>query len=190
MNGDALSDLILAFTCGWIAAREYGKRPGIAIAVMIIGIAAVLGIFRFAGFEWAFGPHAFSSTFAALAGTVLLAFSLNWPEDPIARNTIAATRFALILGALAIVAFVNNFGWINWFVITGAIVSIILSSLRDINFFRLCGVAFMVGGGIIGNLANATTGYFGALSHIQVMHILLALALIMLTHTSKLRRVT
>jgi hypothetical protein len=49
MNGDAFSDLVLASVCTWLAARLRHQRIGVSVALGLIGIAALLGVLRYAG---------------------------------------------------------------------------------------------------------------------------------------------
>jgi hypothetical protein len=67
MNGDALSDLLLALVTLPLAWRLGGSRPGMSTAFLLIGVAAVLGVPRYMGVPQALGPHRFFSLLAACA---------------------------------------------------------------------------------------------------------------------------
>jgi hypothetical protein len=97
MTADALSDLVLALVCAGIAARCLGgarSRPGIGIAAVLIGLAAVLGVLRFSTWapfnEAVRGAHQFASLVAAVGGFPLLAFSLHQPDSPLATRLAGA----------------------------------------------------------------------------------------------------
>ena len=101
MTGAAASDLVLALVCGFIIWRS-ADRPGIAVAVGLIGLAALLGSIRLSGVDALLGVHRFASLASAAAGFPLLAFSLRWPDDPMAARWAGAGRFALIVGGLGV----------------------------------------------------------------------------------------
>lgn len=102
MNPAAASDLLLALVCGLVIWRLRGDRPGIAVAVGLIGLAALLGSVRLSGVGALLGVHRFASLVSAAAGFPLLAFALRWPEDPMAARWAGAGRFALITGGLGV----------------------------------------------------------------------------------------
>lgn len=103
MNGDAFSDLLLALVTLALAWRLRARRPGIAIAFLLIGVAAACGVPRYLGVPQALGPHRFFSLLAACAALPLLAASLRWPDGHSARRPGAAARFALLAGAIGVV---------------------------------------------------------------------------------------
>ncbi len=102
MNGEALSDLLLALVTLPLAWRLRARRPGIAIAFLLIGVAAACGVPRYLGVPQALGPHRFFSLLAACAALPLLAASLRWPDGASACRPAAAARFALLAGAIGV----------------------------------------------------------------------------------------
>ncbi len=102
VNGDALSDLLLAAVALPLAWRLAGRRPAMALAMGLIGAAAVCGVLRFQGLAPALGPHRFLSLVAACAGLPLLAASLLWPDGALATRPSAAWRFAVLAGGVGV----------------------------------------------------------------------------------------
>lgn len=103
MTLDALSDLVLALACIWLVQREWTARPAVALALLCVGAAALLGVARFSGVNEALGPHAFLSMIGATAGLPLLAVALRWPGGITAMRRAGAARFLLVGAALAVV---------------------------------------------------------------------------------------
>ena len=112
MNGAAASELVLALACAAIIWRHAGKRPGIVVAVGLIGAAAALGTVRLSGLDVLLGPHRFAAMLAACAGFPLLGFSIRYPDDPIAAQAAGAGRFVVLLGGLgAVVTMAGVAAW-------------------------------------------------------------------------------
>ena len=113
MTADALSDLVLALVCAWIAARCLGgahPRSGIGVAAVLIGLAAVLGVRRVS--TWApvndavRGAHQFASLVAAVGGFPLLAFSLHQPDSPLATRLAGAWWLVFVVAGTGVAAVV------------------------------------------------------------------------------------
>jgi hypothetical protein len=65
MNPDALSDLVLLAACAASAWRVAVVRAAWRGAMLLLGLAAAMGVLRYSGLEWALGPHRFFSLLAA-----------------------------------------------------------------------------------------------------------------------------
>lgn len=104
MNGVALSDLLLALVTLTLAWRLGARRPGIAIAFLLIGVAAACGVLRFMDVPQALGPHRFLSLLGACAAVPLLAASLRWPDGASAQRAAAAARFVVLAGGIGVLA--------------------------------------------------------------------------------------
>ena len=79
MNLDALSDLVLAAMCCWLFMQQRALRPGVAVAVLVIGISASIGTLRFAGMDALLGLHRFATLFTSCVAFTLLWVALAWP---------------------------------------------------------------------------------------------------------------
>lgn len=181
MNPDALSDLVLLGACGWILARTLKARPSIAVAAVLFGVAALVGVLRFSGFDMLSGVHKFTSLLAACAAFPLLAYALSWPQDPTSVRLSAAARFAMLFGGVGVA--IVAVGFKPW----GQIVPILSGLLIAWTMLRLRSVPGLLG--VIALFASfgiavgmdATTLVGGLFNRVQLLHYSLALALVLLT---------
>lgn len=104
MNPDALSDLVLLAACAASAWRVAVVRAAWRGAMLLLGLAAAMGVLRYSGLEWALGPHRFFSLLAACVAFWLMVAALRWPQAPLARQATAVGRFVVLLGGLGIAA--------------------------------------------------------------------------------------
>lgn len=171
MNGDALSDLLLAAVGLAFAWRLLAQRPGLAIGMGLIGLAAGFGVLRFSGFEAMLGPHRFASLLAGCAGLPLIAASIRWPNDSLATRASAAAYFAAIVGALgAVLVAVVQFGWWAQLVPAVSALLLLLTAVQQRQRLAILGSGLLIGG-----FAGSATGMvIGPLTSIQLLHILLA----------------
>ena len=96
MNPDALSDLVLLAACAASAWRVAVGRAAWRGAMLLLGLAAAMGVLRYSGLEWALGPHRFFSLLAACVAFWLMVAALRWPQAPLARQATAVGRFVLL----------------------------------------------------------------------------------------------
>lgn len=109
----ALSSVVLALVCAYLAARAARQRPGVAIACGAVGLAAAVGAVRFLGAESATEAHRFFSMIAAVAALPLLAMSIQWSDGRVATDLRAAALLFLACGAAG-VALVLGLGLARW----------------------------------------------------------------------------
>lgn len=102
MNADALSDLVLMVACIGSGLYVGVERPAWRGAMVLLGLAAALGVLRFSGLEWALGPHRFASLLAACTAFLLMLAALRWPQGPLARRAAAVGRFVVLVGGVGI----------------------------------------------------------------------------------------
>lgn len=171
MNGDALSDLLLAGVGLFFAWRLMTQRPGLAIGMGLVGLAAGFGVLRFSGFEVMLGPHRFASLLAGCAGLPLIAASIRWPGESLATRVSAAAYFAMIVGALGVVLVaVAQFHWWSQLVPAACALLLLLTALQRRFPLAILGSGLLIGGFIV-----SVTGFVVApLNSIQLLHILLA----------------
>lgn len=191
MNGDALSDLLLAIVGLFFAWRLMPQRPGLAIGMGLIGFAAGLGVLRFSGIDAMLGPHRFASLLAGCAGLPLLAASLRWPDDSLATRVNAAAYFAMIIGALGVVlvVVVQFSGWAQLVPAASALL-ILMTALQQRHAVAILGSTLLIGSFVVSALGLVA----GPLNSIQLLHLLMACGLALLTinapqkHTPNLER--
>lgn len=111
MNPDALSDLVLLAACAASAWRVAVVRAAWRGAMLLLGLAAAMGVLRYSGLEWALGPHRFFSLLAACVAFWLMVAALRWPQAPLARQATAVGRFVVLLGGLGIAASQVGAAW-------------------------------------------------------------------------------
>ncbi len=181
MNGDALSEVLLAAVTLFIAWREIGRRPGVAIGMGLIGFAALLGALLYSGIAEASGPHQFASMVTACAGFPLLAFSLRWTDGTLATRISAAARFILIIGAFGVL-FVTLMQFSVWGRIAPALSAllIMISALQSRQPAAIAGATLLITCFSL-SLANYT---FAPLDSAQQFHVLMAISLALLAMRS------
>jgi hypothetical protein len=197
MTADALSDLVLALVCAGIAARCLGgarSRPGIGIAAVLIGLAAVLGVLRFSTWapfnEAVRGAHQFASLVAAVGGFPLLAFSLHQPDSPLATRLAGAWWLVFVVAGAGVAAVV--LGVKVW-----ARVAPLLSCIwiGHAVFFKRAGAHRAVGGAGLAFLLAAVAAtllmarpeqqLLGLFTRVQLLHYLMAVALWLLARAPR-----
>jgi hypothetical protein len=183
MNGDALSELLLAAVTLGIAWREIAKRSGVAIGMGMVGVTALLGALLYSGITEAIGPHHFFSILTACAGLPLLAISLRWADGALAKRLSAAARFILIIGAFGVL-FVTLLQFSMWSSIAPALAAllIMITALQSRQPAAIAGGAILIACFAL-SLTNRT---LGPLNATQQFHVLLAISLGLLAlHTEK-----
>jgi hypothetical protein len=182
MNPDAFSDLLLALLCFWLFQRNLRIRPGVAVALLIIGISAAIGTLRFAGIDALLGPHRFATLFTTCAAFALLAFALAWPADPLVAKLTGAARFALFTGALGVAFTVSGLRWWSTAMPMAAAIALLITMLRPVNALGLVGTLLLVSSFASTLLIPPDALYWNFLSRPQVLHYLLASALAALVY--------
>lgn len=180
MNLDALSDLVLLLVCVGIAVPAYRARPGVAIALGLVGLAAAFGVLRFSGVGVLLGPHRFASMLSACAAFPLLAASLRWPDAPTARRTTAASRFVLVWGGVGVALHLVTGGLWSQVVPGVAALVIVWTALQQRSTASVAGAALLVGSFVVAALGKPGALYLGLFNSTQALHYLLAAGLLLL----------
>ncbi len=182
MNGAGASDLVLALVCGWLVAARMARQPGLGLAALLIGLAAVLGVLRFGGFDLVTGPHRFASMLSAVAAFPLLAWVLRWPDDPIAVRFAGAARAVLLLGGIGVTATLTGVsGW-------GPAVSVVSAVMIMVTMVEQRNPVGIIGAVVlIVALAAAAAGKAALFDSTVVLHLGLAAALALLALGSERR---
>jgi hypothetical protein len=180
MTPDAFSDLVLALVCAVLAHRcRADGRGGVAVACLLIGIAALLGVLRFSSWEplatAVGGAHRFASLVAAVAGFPLLAFSLASPGSALARHAGGAWWLAFPIGGFGIAAWLLGFkAWAQLAPLASATViawMVLRHGAGGRRWTGLAGVLLLVAGFAIAAGAWPTGGALPALlSKTQALH--------------------
>ncbi len=180
MNADALSDLVLLLVCAGLALQGYRARPGVAVGLMLLGLAATFGVLRFSGMGVLLGPHRFASMLSACAAFPLLAASLRWPDAPTARRTTAAGRFVLVWGGWGVALHLVTGGIWSQVVPGVAALLIVWTALQQRSLMAIAGAASLVGSFVVAALGKPGDLYLGVFNSTQALHYLLAAGLLLL----------
>jgi len=109
VTADAFSDLVLFAVCVWLAWQclpAHVGRAGIGVACVLIGTAALLGVFRFSSWpdvsEAVRGAHQFAALVAAVGAFPIWAMSLAQPESAIAQRLAGAWWVTFVLAGVGV----------------------------------------------------------------------------------------
>ncbi len=177
MNGDALSDLLLAAIALIVAWRLVNTHPGVAVGIMLVGFAALLGVMDYLGIVQTRGPHHFASMVAACAGLPLIAISIGWPHDAIARRIGAAARFAVLAGGIGVLL-VGVLGVSPLGQVLPALSALMLvfSAVRSRRTAAICASAVLV----CTFVASAVGWIVSPFNAVQQLHVLMAVWLVLM----------
>lgn len=175
MNADAVSDLVLAIVCAIVSVRNLRVRPGMAVASGMLGLAAVLGVLRFAGVEPVLGPHRFASLLAACAAFPLLAIAIRWPNDPLACRTTAAARFIFLSGAIGVALTILGLEFWRQLVPVASAALILIAVVSQRSPAGIAGAVALVAS--LAAAGQSAIAIPGPLSGMQWMHYLMAIGI-------------
>ena len=186
MNLDALSDLVLAAVVLFLAWRDGPLRPGVALGLGLIGAAALVGVARYSGLEWALGPHRFLSMLGGVLGLPLVAISLRWPQGMIATTFAAASRFALLVGAVGVLLVVGV-----KLSVWGQVLPAVAALLIAWTAFDDRRIGMLVGAALLLATFAMSVGQFVIpfLNALRQLHYLMALALFLVVSISRKSKV-
>ena len=178
MNYDLLSELLLCAVALFITWRELKTRPGIAVATLLRGVAALLGALIFAGISQAHGPLEFVSLLAGSAALPLLALSLGWPDGALASRIRASVSFFLVASALCL-WMVEVLQLAPWRLCIPALASLVIlfGAIRSKRPAAMLGALVLLLCFTLSLLQIAIE----PLNSDQQLHVLMALALLLLT---------
>lgn len=181
--GYAISDLVLALVCAFLAWRAAGERPGVAVACGTIGVAAVVGVVRFSGVPQAEGAHRFLSMIGGTAALPLLAVSLAWTDSKAALNYREAALSLLVGSALGI-ALIAGFGFPLWgkVIPAASILALLIDAGRRFEARIVAGSVLLLATFWLVS-SNRTT--VAGLAPIEFLHYSMAAALMLLCFEAK-----
>lgn len=175
--GYAVSDLVLALACLFIAARSAKTRPGVALACAVIAAAALVGVARFSGVANVIGAHKFLSLIGSTAALPLLAAAIAWPASKAARTGRGASLVMLVGSALGI-AIVAGAGLALWaqFVPAASALVILVATIRNRVPRPMAGAFLLVAtfGAVAANLNPA------GLAPLEILHYGMTAALLLI----------
>lgn len=187
MNYDSFSDLVLCAICFAIAYRSlscWPQRSGIAIAMILIGIAAGIGVLRFSSWDsisdfWT-RPHQFASTLAAVGGFPILEFSIVYPKSPLAVRPSGAWWLCFVVSGFGMGVWMLGFrAWsqiaplLSWLCITATVIYARRWQETFGAILILCGFLSTL-------VIQDDFRWFGVFSKVQILHYLLAMGLFVL----------
>lgn len=191
MTADAFSDLVLMAVCAVLAWRSLGREQphaGIGVACVLIGAAALLGVFRFS--EWdsinatVKGAHQFASLVAAVGAFPIWALSLAHPLSPITAKLAGAGWVSFVAAGLGVAVVVLGFK--PWQQVVPLLCGLWIAHTVMVRWQgarRWRGVAGVLC--LFGSFAAAlliptpTTQVLGLFNKTQLLHYLLAAALLL-----------
>ncbi len=186
MNADAASDGVLLLVCAFIAARNLQTRTAVAVAVGLIGCAAALGVLRFSGVVHVAGlhvpgAHSLASGFAAVVAFPLLACALRWPLAPVAGRSWVLAGFVLLTGGIGL-AFTLH-GIKLWGMVVPGVAALVIAwtAVQRRSAPGMLGAALLLGSFAVAALGKPDSMWLGVFSRIELLHYLLAPALVLLT---------
>jgi hypothetical protein len=174
MNADAVSDLVLLLVCAALKWRNLRSRPAIAMAVALIGLAALLGVLRYSGAAIVWGPHRFFSLLAACAAFPLLAAALRWPDAPLAQRGTAVGRFVLVAGGVGVAMTVSGVALWSQVVPGLSAVLIVATVVQRRSAMGIAGALLLVGSFVVAATGKPDTLYLDFFNSTQALHYLLA----------------
>mgnify|MGYP003619242280 FL=1 len=180
MNPDALSDLVLLAACAASAWRVAVVRAAWRGAMLLLGLAAAMGVLRYSGLEWALGPHRFFSLLAACVAFWLMVAALRWPQAPLARQATAVGRFVVLLGGLGIAASQVGAAW--WAQVVPGLSALVLAwtMVQQRSALGILGSVALVASFVVAALAAPDVQLLEMFNKTQSLHYLLALAVLLL----------
>jgi hypothetical protein len=175
--GFAISDLVLALACIFIAVRAARARAGVALACATIGVAALVGALRFSAFPELSGAHRFLSLIGSTAALPLLAASLVWPDCQAAR-TWRGAALSLLAGSALGIAIVAGAGFPLWGQAVPALsaFAILVGAFRARVARKIVGAMLLVG--TFGVVAAGVT--FAGFAPLEILHYGMFVALLLL----------
>ena len=188
MNADALSDLVLALVCVALAVVQWHRRPALAQACGMIGLAASFGVLRYAGIDFALGPHRFFSLLAACAAYPLLAVALRWPDGDVGRRANAAARFVLIFGAIGVAVHLSGLTLWRQIVPVISVLMIVVTAIRLKHPREIFGALLLIFSLLVAGLGQTPDFALGPFNALQAMHYLMAAGFALLAWPLKLTK--
>jgi len=178
MTPEGFTDLLLALTCLLLAWHLRRRSAGLQVALLVIGMAAGLGVARFEGADWALGPHRFAVIVAGTAALPLLAWSLRWPGSLPATQPRAACITIVFGGALGVIL-AGLSGITFWPLLCQAmaLAGLVAAAWHRRHPRLVVGVLLLLGAGGV----QVSGGVFAGLPATALLHLLLAAGLVAAT---------
>ncbi|MEY4377758.1 MAG: hypothetical protein RJB26_2308 [Pseudomonadota bacterium] len=171
MTPEGATDLVLALTCAVVAYLRHRQSPGLGVALCSLGLAAIFGVARFSGAEWAAGPHQFLVLVTSTAAVPLLAWCLRWPGSLPSLQPRAAC-LAMLFGGAGGVIIVGLLGFKLWAALALLLaVALLLTAAwqrKDAAF--AAGTLLLLAGGVVQSTHWSPAG----LPPVAVLHLLVA----------------
>ena len=192
MTADAFSDLVLFLVCAWLAYANFTQEEepaGLGLTFVLIGLAAGLGVFRFSSFsglsELVKGAHQFASLLSAVGAFPIWAFSLAYPESSLAKRLAGAWWLTFVVGGFGIAIWALGLKlwgqaipalcglWMVWTVLRGW--------RGRALWWGVAGLVCLFASFAATLLVPPQVQVMGLLTKTQLLHYLLAAALVLLT---------
>ena len=188
MTPVALSDLVLTLACLWVCRAQGRHSAALTLGTGLIGLAAALGIAFYSGVLALDVPHHLASQLSASAAFPLLAIGYGWADHPVSRRYGWAAAVSAVLGLAGLGTAQLGLTQVGNLITIASVVVMILVTTRSPSRVRITGMAFLIASLAVVVFSGSVTLWGFTVSRIEMLHDLLAIALVVLFGTGPARR--
>lgn len=188
MTPVALSDLVLTLACLWICRVQGRHSAALTLGTGLIGLAAALGVAFYSGVVALDGPHHLASQLSASGAFPLLAIGYGWADHPVSRRYRWAAAVSAGSGLVGLGAAKLGLTQAGNLITIVSVVAMILVTARSPSRVRIIGLAFLIASLAVVVFSGSVTLWGYTVSRIEMLHDLLAIALVVLFGTGTARR--
>ncbi len=180
MNSVALSDLVLTLACIWVCRLNLRGGAAVTLAAGQIGLAAALGVGFYSGTASLDGAHRLASQLSASIAFPMMAIGYAFPKHRVARRYGLAAACGVVLGLAGFGAAALGLAQ------TGSVISIfsvgvmVWATAIAPNLIRITGMVYLVASLAVVAVGGPATRFFHSFSRVEMLHYLLATALVTL----------
>ncbi len=180
MNPVALSDLALTLACAWVCVLQYRHSAALTLAAALIGLAAALGVGFYSGAVALEAAHRVASQLSASAAFPLLAVGYAFPKHAVSRRYGLAAGVATVLGLAGRGAAALGLAQAGSVISVFSVGVMIWATARAPSLVRIVGMSFLTASIAVVAFGGSATRYFHSFTRVEMLHYLLAVALVAL----------
>ena len=188
MNPIALSDLALTLACIGVCRLNWRGQAAVALASALIGLAAMLGVGFYSGAAGLDGAHRLASQLSASAAFPLMAIGYAFPRHKVARSHALAAVSGTVLGLAGFGATALGLAQAGSVISIFSVGVMVWATARGPSLIRITGMAYLVASLAVVAFGGAATRYFHTFTRVEMLHYLLATALVVLFGLKSSRR--